>query len=167
MGDSTCCQTFHDERLMRRTIEYLRRIRFRGIVKVDYKRDGRDGDYKMLEIEPHYQTPHLLGAHAGVNLPAIACRHLHGDSIEVPADYRDNVRLLWFSRDLWTYLSSYRKSKEWTWERYCNSLRGERHYRLFDPEDPMPFFESAVRFAGRRCAAAARGLRGWVTSSGN
>ena len=29
VGDSTCCQTFHDERLMRRTIEYLRRIRFR------------------------------------------------------------------------------------------------------------------------------------------
>lgn len=109
---------------------------------------------------------HLLGAYAGVNLPAIACRHLNGDSVESQSDYKDDVRLLWFSRDLWTFLTGYRKYKGWTWTRYFKSLAGEKCFRLFDPSDPLPLFESAARFVGRRRAAAARALRSWVGAIG-
>jgi D-aspartate ligase len=163
-GDPTCCETFHDERLRLQSIEYLRRIGFQGVVKIDYKRDSHDGEYKMLEIEPHYQTAHLLGACAGINLPAIAYRHLNGDAVEPHAEYRDQVRLFWFSRDLWTCVAGYRKTKEWSWARYFETLMGEKCYRLFDSADPRPFFESAVRFAGRRLDGAVGELRSRVTA---
>ena len=57
-----------------------------------------------------------------------------------------------------------RKTKEWSWARYLETLMGEKCYRLFDPADPRPFFESAVRFAGRRWDAAVGELRSRVTA---
>jgi predicted ATP-grasp superfamily ATP-dependent carboligase len=149
VGEMTLSETFHDERLTRQSVEYLQRIGFRGIAKIDYKKDAASGQYKILEIESHYHVWHLLGTYAGVNLPAIASRHLNGEPVEPPDGYRDKVRLLWLSRDVWTYVSGYRKMG-WTLTRYLASLTGVTHYRLFDALDPLPLIESAIRFTGRK-----------------
>jgi hypothetical protein len=74
--------------------------------------------------------------------------------VEPSTGYRDKVRLLWLSRDVWTYVSGYRKAGTWTLARYVRSLAGATHYRLFDAVDPLPFFESIVCFAGRKWTAA-------------
>jgi predicted ATP-grasp superfamily ATP-dependent carboligase len=149
VGEMTLSETFHDERLTRQSVEYLQRIGFRGIAKIDYKKDAASGQYKILEIESHYHVWHLLGTYAGVNLPAIASRHLNGEPVEPSDRYRDKVRLLWLSRDVWTYVSGYRKMG-WTLTRYLASLTGVTHYRLFDALDPLPLIESAIRFTGRK-----------------
>lgn len=149
-GNIAYCETFHDERLMRLSIECLRRIGFQGVVKVDYKWDARAEEYKMLEIEPTSQGWHLLGAYAGINLAAIAYRHQRGEPVSPLAGYKDGVRLLHFSQDLRAFLFGYLKNKEWTWLGYLKSLRGEKHYRLFDPEDPLPFFYAAIGYLWRK-----------------
>src|SRR6266849_3323306 len=145
-GDIAYCETFHDEALARLSVECLARIGFRGIVKIDYKWDQRARAYTMLEIEPHYQTWDLLGAYAGVNLGLIAYRHQRGEPIDAPVRYGDGVRLWHVSQDLKAYVRGYRKTKEWTLAKYVRSLRGKKHYRVYDPLDPLPFLYSSLRY---------------------
>ena len=153
-GDTTCCETFHDEALARMSRECLARIRFRGIVKIDYKWDASTRAYKMLEIEPHYQTAHLLGACVGVNLAWIAYCHARGEPIEVPTRYDDKVRLFELREDLKAFWRGYRKTKEWTGLRYLGSLLGRNHYRLYDSRDPGPFFYSCLSYLLRKLLRA-------------
>jgi D-aspartate ligase len=155
-GDMAYCETIRDEALARLSVECLDRIGFRGIVKVDYKWDERTRAYKMLEIEPHYQSWHLLGAYAGVNLPLIAYRHQRGERIEAPVAPREKVRLLYFSQDFKAYWRGYRKTGEWTWRTYAASLVSKKHYRLLDPRDPLPFLYCLLRFSRRKAGQLLR-----------
>ncbi|HLX79790.1 MAG TPA: hypothetical protein VKS43_04325 [Burkholderiales bacterium] len=155
-GDATCCETFHDEALTRLSLECLARIGYRGIVKIDYKWDASAQAYRMLEIEPHYQTAHLLGACAGVNLASIAFRHARGKPAEGPVRYAAGVRLLELREDLKAYWRGYRKTREWTGLRYLGSLLGRNHHRLYDPRDPGPFLYFCLRHLLRKLQGALR-----------
>jgi D-aspartate ligase len=149
-GDTTYCETFYDEELARMSQDCLARIGYRGIVKIDYKWDASARVYKMLEIEPHYQTAHVLGAYAGVNLARIAYRHARGEPIEAPVRYDGRVGLLELHQDLLAYWRGYRKTKEWTVFKYVRSLLGRNHYRMYDPRDPRPFLYSGLRYVSRK-----------------
>src|SRR2546426_1834831 len=148
-GVSVYVQTIRNKELAQESIGYLERIRFQGIVKIDYKLDQTDHEFKMLEINPRYNLWVLLGAYAGVNLAAIAYRHQMGETVEPSGDYDDDARLLFFKQDLRAYFFEYRKTKEWTFISYVNSLIKKKYYRVFDPRDPLPFIVSAIGFAAR------------------
>lgn len=148
-GGSVYVQTIHNEELAQQSIGYLQRIRFRGVVKIDYKLDQADNEFKMLEINPRYNLWELLGAYAGVNLAAIAYRHQMGETVELSHGYHDDARLLFLKQDLRAYLSEYRKTKEWTFISYVKSLIKKKYYRVYDLRDPLPFIVSVIGFTPR------------------
>ena len=119
-------------------------------MKIDYKWDEAAREHKVLEIEPHYQAWHLLGAYAGVNLAAIAYRHQKGERVEPQTEYSDNTQLLYLSNDLKAYWHGYRKNREWTCASYLKSLATKKHFRIFDSADPMPFVYAAYRYLARK-----------------
>jgi predicted ATP-grasp superfamily ATP-dependent carboligase len=57
----------------------LNRIGFHGISQVEFKRDPRDGRYKLMEVNPRLWQWHGLAAACGVDLVRIAYRDLLGD----------------------------------------------------------------------------------------
>ena len=76
-GDSTALETSDaaDLRTLGRAL--LKRLKFRGVAKLDFKR-GPDGRLHLLEINPRFNLWHHLGAVAGVNLPALVYSDLVG-----------------------------------------------------------------------------------------
>jgi len=148
-GVSVYVQTIHNNELAQKSIGYLEQIRFQGIVKIDYKLDQDDNEFKILEINPRYNLWVLLGGYAGVNLVAIAYRHQMGETVDLSYDYDDDARLLFFKQDLRAYFFEYRKTKEWTFISYVKSLIKKKYYRVFDPRDPLPFIVSTITFTGR------------------
>jgi D-aspartate ligase len=167
-GESTYCETIQDDALARSSQIYLERIDFRGVVKIDYKFDVQAQTYKMLEIEPHYQAAHLLGACSGVNLAQIAYRHARGDPFDAPGQCANRVRLLDLPQDLKAYWRGYRKTNEWSALQYFRSLfTGRKYFRLYNLRDPLPFLDCALRyllfklrlsFASSRSAGGTRAL---------
>ncbi len=137
-GDTTCCEMFRDDMLARMSQECLARIRFQGIVKIDYKWDARTRRYFLLEIEPHFQTAHLLGASAGINLARIAYGHARGEHQEPAKACDSGYRLLDLREDFKAYWHGYRKTREWSGAGYLRSLIGKNRYRLFNARDPIP-----------------------------
>jgi len=60
----------------------LRVLQFHGLSQVEFKRDPRDGAYKLMEINPRLFQWHGLAAACGVDLPLIAYRDLTGEAVE-------------------------------------------------------------------------------------
>jgi D-aspartate ligase len=58
----------------------LRAIGYRGVSQVEFKRDPRDGRYKLMEINARLWQWHGLATACGVDLPLIAYRDLTGEA---------------------------------------------------------------------------------------
>lgn len=56
----------------------LQALRFSGLIEIEFKRDPRDGRYKLLEMNPRVWGWHTLGRLAGVDFPYLQWRAAHG-----------------------------------------------------------------------------------------
>jgi predicted ATP-grasp superfamily ATP-dependent carboligase len=66
------------EELVDAALRLLRAFRYHGLSQVEFKRDPRDGRYKLMEINPRLWQWHGLAAACGVDLPRIAYADLTG-----------------------------------------------------------------------------------------
>ena len=62
-------------------LRLLRAFGYRGVSQVEFKRDPRDGRYKLMEINARLWQWHGLATACGVNLPLIAYRDLTGEPV--------------------------------------------------------------------------------------
>ncbi len=63
-------------------LRLLRALGFHGISQVEFKRDPRNGRFKLMEVNPRLWQWHGLAAACGVDLPLIAYRDLTGEEVE-------------------------------------------------------------------------------------
>jgi predicted ATP-grasp superfamily ATP-dependent carboligase len=59
-------------------LRFLRALGYHGLSQVEFKRDPRDGRFKLMEINPRLYQWHGLATACGVDLPRIAYRDLLG-----------------------------------------------------------------------------------------
>lgn len=146
-GGSAFIETVDEPMVAKIGIEALQRVKFCGIVKIDMKRNPRDGSFKILEVNPRYTLWASLGAFAGMNLCAIAIKHLRGELTEpVKPEYALHYKWLFFKQDVRAFLNGYWRAGEWSLAKYLSSLRGRKIYQLWDWHDPRPSFYSAGIF---------------------
>jgi predicted ATP-grasp superfamily ATP-dependent carboligase len=62
-------------------LRLLRSLRYHGLSQVEFKRDPRDGRYKLMEVNARLWQWHGLAAACGVDLPRIAYGHLTGERV--------------------------------------------------------------------------------------
>jgi D-aspartate ligase len=115
---------------------FLRAIDYYGLVEVEFKRDPRDGSYKLLDVNARTWGFHSLGRPAGVDFPHLLFADQMGESV---AECRGQVGIGWlrlladiptaFSDILHGHLSV---------ASYWASLRNTRIESVFCPEDPLP-----------------------------
>ncbi len=81
--------------LIEPSVGLLRRVRFRGISEIEYKRDRRDGRIYLIEINPRHWDQHGLGTRVGVNLSEALYRDVTGQaSVAMQQDPRS---MLWIA----------------------------------------------------------------------
>ena len=136
-GRSTCLELVKRPEVMGLGIAILKRLRFQGIVKIDFKRDPDSGRFYLLEINPRFNLWHYLGAVCGVNLPAVAHAHLTGKPISVRSDYRVGVRWISGSKDLKAAWAGFR-ARRWTIRQWIAPYAGPTIYNVAAWDDPVP-----------------------------
>ncbi len=108
-GISSCVEITDDDtvrRLGRRVLEKLTsgqgpNDHFRGVVKLDFKQDPRDGRLYLLEVNPRFNLWHHAAAAAGANIPAMVYRDLVEPWVrDLPRRARPGVRWMAARRDL-------------------------------------------------------------------
>lgn len=168
-GESAFIELARDESLSEIGREVARRCPLRGVFKMDFKRDPRDGRWYLLEINARYNLWHYLGARNGINLMAAAYDFLVDR--KPPARLPYATRYRWLSLDL--DFKAYRdlaQRGELTFAAWAGSiLRSRNVYNLFSWRDPGPWLRFWTRRVSRRLGRAANGaamaLRQWRSTA--
>jgi predicted ATP-grasp superfamily ATP-dependent carboligase len=100
-GASTAASAYYDEQLRDLGTRLMTRLKWHGVAMVEVKRDTRDGEYKLMEINPKFWGSLELSIAAGVNFPYLACRLAAEGDVKPVFDYDRNVKFRWpFPNDL-------------------------------------------------------------------
>lgn len=140
---STYVETVSLPEIVEPSIRFLRAIDYYGLVELEYKRDIRDGAYKLLDVNARTWGYHTIGSSAGVDFAHLLYRDQMGDDVdEVTA--RPGVRWVRLTTDLPNAVRDIRggtlNSRD-----YLRSLKGIDAEAVFSLQDPIPgIYEMAL-----------------------
>jgi predicted ATP-grasp superfamily ATP-dependent carboligase len=155
-GFTTALTISADAELAELGRELLRRIGYRGVVKLDFKRHATTGAIYLLELNPRFNLWHHPGAVAGVNLPYLAYCDAAGLPRPPVGPARAGVRWCWAWKDLAAWHQA-RSGSLLAWARFALSAETQS---VFAWDDPAPFLRGVLlRQVGFR-AARRRGQDG-------
>jgi D-aspartate ligase len=161
-GTATLAESRWDPWLAREATTILRAMGHRGYGVVEFKRDRRDGRFKITEVTGgRTWFPHSLVTRSGINLPLIWYRDVLGQDVDAPQSYQDGIKWIHEERDLKTVSLYFLPEGElslWSWLR---SYRGRRVYAYAAWDDPKPLLvamrrvlKAGARRLTRRMSAA-------------
>jgi D-aspartate ligase len=133
---STYVETISLEELAEPSCRFLTAIGYYGLVELEYKRDPRDGVYKLLDVNARTWGYHSLGGPAGVDFPYLLFRDQIGAPVE-EARARPGVRWIRLATDVPNALRDIRAGRLRSGD-YLRSLRGVHTEAVFSLRDPVP-----------------------------
>jgi predicted ATP-grasp superfamily ATP-dependent carboligase len=141
-GESLWVQDVADQGLA-----LLREIGFHGVSGVEFKRDLRDGQLKLMEVNARHVSWHKLATALGVNFSYVAYSDALGRRIVAPPQI-DGPRWIIASRDIPDSLREIVRG-ELSAREWLTSLKGTRVDGMLSLDDPVPGVYEFARFAWR------------------
>ena len=126
-------------------VRLLAELRFHGVSQVEFKRDHRDGRYKLMEVNARHWLWHSLATHCGVNLSLAAYRDAVGEPSVSPPQ-TDGARWILTLKDTTDSLLEIRRG-ELTAGAWLASLGGTRVDGVFALDDPVPGVVNTARWS--------------------
>jgi D-aspartate ligase len=133
---STYVETISLPELAEPSCRFLAAIDYYGLAELEYKRDPRDGVYKLLDVNARTWGYHSVGASAGVDFPYLLFRDQIGAPVK-EAHARPGVSWVRLSTDVPNALRDIYAGRLRTRE-YLRSLRGVTTEAVFSINDPLP-----------------------------
>jgi len=157
-GGTASCEPVGSGELEALSTAFFQRVGFQGLCSMEFKRDPRDGTFKMIEptvCRTDWQSG--VADINGVPIPYVAYRDLAGLPPLHCVRRQQPVK--------WVHLSSdrqsadyYRERGELTWARWLGSIRPPVRGAYWALDDPLPYLSV---LAGKVCAKLVRvGRRG-------
>jgi predicted ATP-grasp superfamily ATP-dependent carboligase len=124
-------------------LRFFQGVGLRGFGNVEFKRDRRDGQLKLIECNARFTMSTSQVRRAGIDLPLLAYNRLTGRPLPPLDSFRNGVRLWFPSLDFLSF-RQYHAAGELSTMKWLSSLAHRQHLPVFDWRDPMPFL-SALR----------------------
>lgn len=163
-GNSSCCRSI-PLAIVPEALRHVRRVldglAYRGIFSAEFKRDARDGEYRLIEVNTRAWTYVEFAARSGVNVCEMAWQDAQGLPVtRATRDYRDGVACVDLYHDLAT-VRSLPAAKRPGWIRLLLEWAGA-DLHVFRRDDPLPawrFIQALLRkrFGGSVGPAERRG----------
>ncbi len=133
---STFVETISDEEVERKSRRLIRAMNYTGLVEVEFKRDPRDNQLKLLDVNPRVWGWHTLGRRAGVDFPYLLWMQVFGQPLTEP---RATLGVRWVRglTDLPTVLKEIR-AKRMGILQYLSSIRPPAEWAVLAFDDPAP-----------------------------
>jgi len=154
---STYVETVDVPEIIRPAERLLTAMRFTGLAEVEFKRDPRNGQFKVLDINPRVWGWHTLSRRAGVDFPYLLWLLAKGDPVPRLRG-RAGERWVLLSADLRVAIEEILGGRLSLWD-YLRSIRGPVESALFSWDDPLPGLLDLPLFAnaaGRRALESIR-----------
>jgi predicted ATP-grasp superfamily ATP-dependent carboligase len=133
-GQSTCAESVYDERLLRHGITLLKALNWHGVAMVEFKKDRRDGDFKLMEINPKFWGSLDLAIASGVDFPRLLYNMTAYGDIKPVFNYKLNVKFMWpFPDDFVRVIDKLTDAKS-----FIADFLNPKVYKNIDFWDPTP-----------------------------
>jgi D-aspartate ligase len=153
-GRATYHETIWDPEVASLGCAFFERAGLRGLGNVEFKRDPRDGQLKLIEANARFTAADALVTRSGVDLANFVYGRLTGRPNQVPAEYERGLVLWYPFEDLLAFLELRRRGVL-SWSEWAASVRRANLFPYFRWDDPLP---SVVNLA-QRLRSAARLMR--------
>jgi predicted ATP-grasp superfamily ATP-dependent carboligase len=141
-------------------LRLLREIGVRGLAIPEFKRDERDGQLKLIEVNHRFTAVNELIRAAGIDLALLTYARLTGRPTSAVDGYRRGQGM-WFPTQDVRALLAYRGNGELGVGEWARSLTHRQRPALFSGDDPLPSLANlptrALASLRRTRAAAAGG----------
>ena len=131
---------------------YLRSIEYYGVMEAEFKRDPRDGKYKLLEINARSWFQNSFPTRCGLNIILKAYLDAVGMTTSYSEDYRAGVKWVNLLEDVAASVAE-GKMMSASWIR---SLIGVEDYAFFDSNDITPSVMEALFEVGAMSSVRGR-----------
>ena len=101
-GDTLIARTERIQPLIDQWLPFFHAVRWVGVASMECKLDERDGQYKLIEINPRPWAILKVSIDCGMDVPLLYYKLAQGESVEPRDDFEENryyIRLFWGNRD--------------------------------------------------------------------
>jgi len=120
--------------------ETLRALGFYGYACTEFKRDARDGTYKLMEVNGRHNLSTLLAVSCGINFPWLHYRHLMYGEVPSATTYQAGIYWIDLERDIAHSFNHYTMEK-YAFREYTFPYLSPHVFAIFDWRDPQPFLK--------------------------
>lgn len=99
-GSASYVNLVYNEELKNMSVEWLKKLKFRGISGIEVKKDVRDGKFKLIEVNPRFGLWDEIGAKFGIDVAMMSYNELLGKQITPVENKRINIRWISVHRDI-------------------------------------------------------------------
>ncbi len=115
------------------------KIKYYGIVDAEFKKDPRNNQFKLIEINPRCWMQNSLPARYNINIPFMVYSDALGKKLDQESSQKKHVKWLFIFEDIISAWQSIIKD-ELSLHEWIRSLNGKKEFAIFDWDDPLPFF---------------------------
>jgi D-aspartate ligase len=130
----------------------LKAMGFYGYSCTEFKRDARDGVYKLMEVNGRHNRSSLLALRCGINFPWLQYKHLMQGELPSPSDYRTGIYWVSLARDV-VYGAKYRNKERYSLIQYLRPYLRPHVFAILAWKDPKPFIQRCIDLVKRAVQA--------------
>jgi predicted ATP-grasp superfamily ATP-dependent carboligase len=121
----------------------LQAMGFYGYCCTEFKKDARDGMYKLMEVNGRHNRSTLLSVSCGINFPWIEYQHLTQKHLPSACSYKAGIYWIDELRDV-IHTAKYRKTERYSLAQYIRPYLKKHTFAIFDVKDPKPFIKRCI-----------------------
>ena len=127
----------------------LQGIGFTGLASMEFKFDPRDGQYKLIEVNPRFTMGMEMFRQSGIEVPYIIYRHVTDRPLPEVAGFQNHVRMMTVLNDFGAYLELHRLG-ELSLGQWVKSMSPRQNYKYFKLNDPWPAAHNVLSVLKRK-----------------
>jgi D-aspartate ligase len=145
-GLTTYHATIWDPEVAELGLRFAQGAGLRGVVNIEFKRDPRDGLWKIIECNHRFTAANDLVRASGIDVPLLAYCRATGRPAPVFGSYRLGLHM-WHPVEDFRAMLAYRREDELTARAWFRSLLRPQHFPLLSLDDPKPTLVKSFRQA--------------------
>jgi predicted ATP-grasp superfamily ATP-dependent carboligase len=111
-----------------------------GVSCTEFKKDPRDGIYKLMEVNGRHSQTEFLDSQCGINFPWLEYKHLIQGEAPSAMSYRTGVYWIHLTTDV-GYSMKYFSKEGYSLRKYIRPYLAPHVFAILDLRDPRPFLK--------------------------
>lgn len=118
----------------------LQALNYTGYACMEFKRDARDGEYKLMEVNGRHNRSTLLAVRCGINFPWLEYRHQAYGDLPQAQTFQSGVYWIDITRDIF-YSLKHHRDEGYALSDYSKPYLKPHIFAICNWRDPRPFLK--------------------------